>query len=534
MKDECRICLTNLGTLSVFEARDDVQFSAKILLCTNIMIAEDDGYPSKICEDCTNELNISYSFIQKCVASDKKLRGLSTPKTDLKEEEIKKEVVDLYPVDLYLDDFLNEDYEVKPLKRNKKNKKSNLKPVCDVCGYRAVCKSALERHVVKHTKVKHFLCSSCNKQYSSKESLQRHQEMRHGQVFQKNKKWKKVDKRSQRHKSYPVQCTECGRLVASRSAMVTHLRTHTGERPFECNHCDAKFVTKGSLKKHLDLHAVDRERKYTCEMCGSSFYRKNEIITHIRIHTDERPYKCSLCPRAFKQVSTYIRHRRIHTGEKPYACHICQKRFVEKSQVTKHLIVHTDEKKFRCHLCNKYLKSKGALKTHINLHTNDKEHICSYCGRQFSFKGNLKLHIKRKHSERSGQCSFCLKSWPDLEEHMRQHTGEKPYLCKICDQGFMTKRSLSFHIGFKHKNADKFKCSVGECTKSFPNGGLLEWHLLKQHSSQPTFICKHCSRGFFRVCDLSRHMRCTHNDVSKAHIKKQDIEQTQSQLSLPK
>lgn len=523
MSNDCRICLNNLGITSLFDINDDVQYSEKVMLCAHIVIVEGDGYPEMICEDCINELNVAYLFIKKCLASDKTMREIAhlRKEEDIKEENIKKEDDDEQNIEFLFDDFLSEDYTVKPEKKERKRTRCKSEAVCVVCGYKAVCKSALQRHIVKHTKTKNFTCESCNKGYSTRESLQRHLEARHGQVFRKNKKWKHTDKRTQRTKVYPIQCTDCGRMVASRSAMESHMRTHTGERPFQCTECGAKFVTKGALKKHLEVHAVERERKYTCEMCGSSFFRKNDIISHIRIHTDERPYKCTECPRAFKQISTYIRHKRIHTGERPYSCHICQKRFVEKSQVNKHLVVHSDEKKFRCHLCNKSLKSRGALKIHVNLHTNDKQHVCSFCGRQFSFKGNLKLHMKRKHSEKSGQCPVCHKTWADLVEHMRQHTGEKPFVCKICDQGFTCQRSLSYHIGFKHKNADKFKCTVGECTKSFPNGGLLEWHILKQHSEQPPFSCKHCARGFFRVCDLSRHMRGTHNDVSKAHVKKQ-------------
>lgn len=149
----------------------------------------------------------------------------------------------------------------------------------------------------------------------------------------------------------------------------------------------------------------------------------------------------------------------------------------------------------------------------MQTHSNEKNNICNYCGMAFSFKGNLQVHIKRMHSERSGHCTVCLKTFSDLQAHMRKHTGEKPFSCKFCDQGFASKRSLSNHIGFKHENTTKFKCSIGECTKTFPTAMMLEFHLLKQHTGHTPYVCHHCSRGFFRTSDLSRHLRVSHMDT---------------------
>lgn len=50
----------------------------------------------------------------------------------------------------------------------------------------------------------------------------------------------------------------CHRVIQSPSKFYDHLRSHTGERPFVCNHCDAAFAQRTNLVKHLQ-HVHDRQ-----------------------------------------------------------------------------------------------------------------------------------------------------------------------------------------------------------------------------------------------------------------------------------
>ncbi len=46
-------------------------------------------------------------------------------------------------------------------------------------------------------------------------------------------------------------CPFCGKEFVSPAPLETHIRVHTGYRPFKCTKCGRAFNQKGSLKRHM-------------------------------------------------------------------------------------------------------------------------------------------------------------------------------------------------------------------------------------------------------------------------------------------
>jgi hypothetical protein len=58
-------------------------------------------------------------------------------------------------------------------------------------------------------------------------------------------------------------------------------------------------------------------------MCPYASRNSSQLIVHLRSHTGDAPFQCHICPSKFKINSDLKRHMRTHTGEKPFGCDLC-------------------------------------------------------------------------------------------------------------------------------------------------------------------------------------------------------------------
>uniref|UniRef100_A0A8C3GTL7 Zinc finger protein 131 n=2 Tax=Corvus moneduloides TaxID=1196302 RepID=A0A8C3GTL7_CORMO len=165
-------------------------------------------------------------------------------------------------------------------------------------------------------------------------------------------------------------------------------------------------------------------------------------------------------------------HMKTHSTEN-YKCDICNKRYLRESALKQHLTCyHLDEggasKKQRpgkkihvCQYCDKQFDHFGHFKEHLRKHTGEKPFECPNCHERFARNSTLKCHLTacqsgagaKKGRKKLYECQVCnsvFNSWDQFKDHLVIHTGDKPNHCTLCDLWFMQGSELRRHLKDMH------------------------------------------------------------------------------------
>ncbi|KAG8184401.1 hypothetical protein JTE90_004573 [Oedothorax gibbosus] len=142
----------------------------------------------------------------------------------------------------------------------------------------------------------------------------------------------------------------------------------------------------------------------------------------------------------------------------------CNKIFGTMHDIVSHIAVeHVGGPECTNHTCSwqdcprngRPFKAKYKLVNHIRVHTGEKPFPCPFpgCGKVFARSENLKIHKRTHTGEKPFKCEYdgCDRRFAnssDRKKHSHVHTSDKPYNCKIrgCDKSYTHPSSLRKHM----------------------------------------------------------------------------------------
>lgn len=154
---------------------------------------------------------------------------------------------------------------------------------------------------------------------------------------------------------------------------------------------------------------------------GHSSKRRTENEWAPKNDKTNETFHCELCDYTTDNITNFNAHHRIHKGRRPYKCAKCTKSFVQKVQRNVHQRLHF---KFKCEICRLNFRTKFTRNSHQKS-CNAKRYECYSC-----------------------QYTTALKT--SIDNHLRQHTGEKPFQCEHCSKRFVQLTCLNDHVKAHH------------------------------------------------------------------------------------
>ena len=313
------------------------------------------------------------------------------------------------------------------------------------------------------------------------------------------------------------------------------MKKHPGILPYKCNECHFQGRTVGMLNHHKLTHS--KEKTIVCTSCSFTATNTTALSQHVNqfhLSSETETSEISETP----SHDTSDPHCVLNTSspnEAKFMCDLCGSKYQSSIWLKQHKRQHLDPRKYSslCAHCDEKYENRAALKAHLNRITGEKPFLCRLCESESTIDDS---------AETANSASTSTLGLSDsAQPRLRVSNYGK---IQLIDQGY------SFCVNKTQKNnRTYFRCTHGkgptQCKASAMAVGplqegkfKLEYHHVEKHLHEPCAIgnlVKDFNNRFKSACveQFDRPVTKVHGDLMReftAHFSSSDKAMFHSKL----